>query len=262
MRRPGHLWVVGVVALVLACMLPVLPAHAAWETLKILGNQKKEFNPGAPMWLTGHSWWGPISNCKNKVAIYLIDSAGRKKKMGQIGAPPEGLGLLGRDVQNVWDIEGLVHEPMTGIRAGKAQLLAVQRVKFRIPGLPCLQFARKQSRISGLRILGVEGNDPPAVTGLAAPDFRQGRPGAISWSQSEAGRATVKVAYRFTPALPLDVATLVDEQRPGGANLIDWDAMAGGRALPAGRYRVTVQVRGADDASSDVVQRDFTVGFG
>lgn len=169
---------------------------------------------------------------------------------------------MGRDVQSIWDIGGSVRVPASGIRAGAAQLLAVQRVKFRLPGLGCFQFARKQSRLRGLRILGVEGNDPPEVTDLAAPEFRQGRPGTFSWSQSEAGQAIVKVSFLFTAEQPLEVATLVDEQRPAGANTVDWAAALGANSLPAGRYRVSVQVRDSDNASSDVVQRDFTVGFG
>lgn len=248
-------------AVVLACVLAPASAHGAWETLKILGNDAKELTPGGHIRLIGHSWWGPISNCKNRVAIHLIDSAGKKRKIGTVGPPEEGRGLIGRDVQSLWDIGGTVRVPASGIRAGPAQLLAVQRVKFRIPGLGCFQFARKQSRLSGLRILGAEGNDPPEVRDVAAPDFRQGRADKISWSQSEAGQAIVKVFFHFTAEQPLAVATLVDEQRPAGANTVDWNAMLGGAAVPAGAYRVSIQVRDADGSSSDVAQRDFRVGF-
>lgn len=245
-----------------ACAVAPATSHGAWETLRIAGNDR-EFAPGDHIRLIGHSWFGPISNCKNRVAITLTDAGGKKHKLGEIGNPPRPtFGIGSQNPQNFWDIEGSVRVPTGGIKPGPASLLAIQRIKFRLLVGRCIQIARKQSRLSGITILGVQGNDAPVVSDLFAFDMRQAQNSTIGWRQSEPGQTVVKLVYLFTPQVPLDVATLVDEQRPAGVNTVDWNATLGGRAVPTGRYRVSVQVRDADGSLSDVAQTDFTVGFG
>lgn len=250
--------------LVIVIWLAAVPqAHGSYETLKILGGTK-EFAPGDSIRLLGHSWFGPISNCKNRVAITLKDKRGKQHSLGAIGPQQTAtFGIGSQDARNFWDIAGTVRVPDGGVTPGAASLLAIQRIRFKIPFTSiCIQVARKQARLSGLKIAGPEGDDPPEVTDLIVPDMRQGRSSPMSWRSSEAGHATVNLTFLFTPGHPLKVSTLLDAPRPAGANTLDRDATLGGKPLPAGRYRVELRLRDSAGSLSAPVRREFTIGFG
>jgi len=256
LSRPG--WLV-----LLVLLVAVPDARAANQTLKLLGPQR-EFVPGDAVRLLGHSWFGPISNCRNRVAIGLRDAAGRKHRLGAIG--PEytsTFGIGSQTVKNFWDIGGSLELPEGGVTPGPASLIAVQRIRFRIPFTSiCFQVARKQARINGLTIAGPTGDQPPQIDELVVPDMRQGRSAAMSWRSSEAGHTMVKLTYLFTPGQPLEIATILDEPRPAGTNTLDRPVTLSGAPLPAGSYRIELRVRDAGGSLSAPLRREFAMGFG
>jgi len=257
-------WLTGALLVLVIGLATVPPAHGAYETLKIQGGTK-EFVPGDSIRLVGHSWFGPISNCKNRVAIRLKDKRGKQHSLGSIGPlHTNTFGIGSQTVKNFWDIGGTVKVPGGGVTPGTASLIAIQRIKFRIPFTSiCAQVARKQSRLSGLRIAGPEGDAPPEVTDLIVPDMRQGRSSPMSWRSSEAGHTTVMLSFLFTSGHPLEVSPLLlDEPRPAGTNTLDRDATVGGKPLPAGRYRIELRIRDSAGSFSAPVRREFTIGFG
>lgn len=234
-------------ALALVAPIPAAATHGA-----VLEAQwDDEVAPGDPLWISGEGWL-PRMTCKNRVRFTVIDSGGRRHGAGKL-APP-------RHSRLVADLYGAIRVPF-GVRAGMARVKAVQLAQFKVPYLGCLAFARKQSSFR-IRIRGEEGNDPPEVTSLATPPVRQTRPTSFSWTVSEPGRTHVALEYLMTPSRILEIGAILDEDRPAGTNALSFDATVGGRVLPPGRYRITVQHTDAAGAKSALARRELEVVYG
>jgi hypothetical protein len=126
-------------------------------------------------------------------------------------------------------------------KAGAGKLRAEQDIYFRVPFLgKCIKLGVGTSDTTTVEVLPAK-FDSTVITDLDVTSARQAQPVTLRWKLSRGGRARVTLYYLFTKNQTVPVSKLFDGQRGAGANDHTFPMSFDGKALPAGRYRLTVE---------------------
>lgn len=223
----------------------------------------REVLPGDHIYVDGYHWFSLIApNCDGSVRLKLTDAEGTRWGLGRLDGQTGMELLVDYEGEQLGDMTGRLRIP-EGVAPGPARIRAKQYLRLRIPPLSCsqIQLATK-SATARITVLGAVGNSPPRLAGLSAAPVRQGAPTPISWTASEPGSTTIRLAYEFVAGRWIDLGVLAMVPTVAGANAFAWDGSLGGHFLPAGGYRVELQQTGDAGELSAPARLGLSVVYG
>ncbi len=249
---------------------------------------------GEPAVVFGTGWIPPFT-CKKKgrVKVSIKTKGDERRKLGELD--PYGGGIRigtgsteipfsgdrerGRPAKQLPFKPGFSLANITGsltvpeeTKGGTATLRAEQDLYFRIPIFgDCVKLGIGTSDRTTVKVLPAK-FDSKVITDLRLLNSgpSQGGPVKLLWKLGRAGRARVTLFHRFTTRLDVPVATLFDGSRTAGDNDHTFPLAFDGKPLPAGGYRLRVELEDAESAARAKTRRptparpktlDFNVGY-
>jgi hypothetical protein len=137
-------------------------------------------------------------------------------------------------------------------KPGEGKLRAEQELYFRIPILgSCVKLGIGTSDKTVVKVLPAK-FDSTVITDvrLLNSAVQQAAPVKLLWKLSRAGRVRVTLYHHFTERSLIPVAMLFEGSRSAGVNDHAFPMSFDGKALPAGRYRLTVEHEDQADAKA------------
>lgn len=129
-------------------------------------------------------------------------------------------------------------------KGGTGKVRGEQDIYFRIPIWgKCVKLGIGTSEKTAVEVLPAK-FDSTVITDLRLLNnaAQQAAPVKLLWSLSRGGRARVTLHHLFTKKQAVPVATLFEGDRDAGANDHTFPMSFDGKPLPAGRYRLTVEL--------------------
>jgi hypothetical protein len=214
------------------------PSSPAFE----LNAPGHEVRAGDGAQVRGHSWF-PSLTCTSPVKVTLVDSAGTRHGVGTV-LPVDGAVTFDTDSKlkvgvQLANIRGGIRVPEAAA-TGRARVIGDQTLRFKFLFPPCLELAtmRKTTHVE----VKPSRYDSRVITDVSATAGARGTPVRLAWRLSRGGRARVRLEYLFTAQKVLDISTPLDAQRPAGAQALDVSTVLAGHPLPAGGYRLRVEL--------------------
>lgn len=214
------------------------PSSPAFE----VNEPNHEVRAGDGAQVRGHSWF-PSLTCTSPVKVTLVDAAGKHHKIGTV-LPVDGAVTFDTDSKfkvglQLANIRGGVRVPEAAA-TGRARVIGDQTLRFKFLFPPCLELAtmRKTTHVQ----VKPARYDSTVITGVSATAGARGTPVRLAWRLSRGGRVRVRLEYLFTASKVLDISTPLDGQRSAGAQTLDVSTLMAGHPLPAGGYRVRIEL--------------------
>lgn len=206
--------------------------------------------PGGTMGIASSGWGGKVAGCPNKVKFTIKDSKGKKFTIGRFSARFS----LFENAAPYWVYRRSVDVP-AGIAPGPAKLIAYQSWEVGIAGVACFRVFEHDAK-RPITIAGAVGNDPPVITGFAAPSVPQGVATAITWTASEACSMDINLYAEVRRGERAEIGAIAtDIAGVQGPNQFLWDGSVNGSYMPPGTHRLSAQ---CTDPSESRSAPDFT----
>ena len=239
--------------------------------------------------------WIPPFTCKEKgrVKLTIKIPGDERRKLGELDPFGGGINIgtgsteipFGDQPRNqvpfkpgfsLANIAGTVTVPEK-TKGGTGRVRAEQDIYFRIPIWgKCVKLGIGTSDKTAVEVLPAK-FDSTVITDLrlSAGQAQQGAPVKLLWKLSRGGRVRVTLHHLFTRKQPVPVATLFEGKRDAGANDHTFPMSFDNKPLPAGGYRLTVELEDLPGSQRGVRRRpgrskptparpkrlDFTAGY-
>jgi hypothetical protein len=223
----------------------------------------------------GTGWFPPFS-CKKKgrVKLSVKVPGDKRRKLGSLDPSGGGISIgtgsheipFGEQPRkripftpgfSLADIAGNVSFPEK-TKPGSGKVLAEQDLHFRVPFLgKCIPLGIGTSELTTVKVLPAK-FDSTVITDLAVSAARQAQPVTLRWKLTRGGLARVTLNYLFTRGRTVPVSEVFEGQRGGGANDHTFPMSFDGKALPTGRYRLTVELEDNQGAAKGRPRANLT----